>query len=253
VSDLTFERYLQTVQFSKLLKELDVQDVEALTKQVKHFTEKEAERRDEIVLSYFGAEGVQRIVDSIVNYLLSPPMLAENAEILDVGAGTGFFTIKIAQKLRKDLSDASFYAMDITPAMLRVLAKKTTRVLPFLGITENIGASIKFARKHLRIPEKFDAVYSTLTLHHCSDIEKVFRSIHEVLKTDGKAVIVDLCEHPFEEFKKEMGDIHLGFKPERVKEEASKVFPKVQIEKMSGICCDSSGRSAELFIAYMTT
>lgn len=61
-------------------------------------------------------------------------------------------------------------------------------------------------------------------LHHSLDIEKVFRSIHEVLRTDGKAVIVDLCEHSFEEFKREMGDIHRGFQPERAKEKASKYF-----------------------------
>jgi ubiquinone/menaquinone biosynthesis C-methylase UbiE len=253
VSNLTFERYLQTVQFPKLLKDLGVPNVEALTEQIKHFTEKEAEKRDEIVLGYFGAKGVERIVNSITNGLVSPPKLTENAEILDVGAGTGFFTTKIAQKLRKELPNASFYAMDITPAMLRVLVKKTTGILPFLGTAENVSASIKFARKHLEIPEKFDAVYSTLTLHHCLDIRKVFRSICEVLKANGKAVIVDLCEHSFVEFKEEMGDIHLGFQPEQVKEAVSKYFPRVQIEKMSGICCESSGRSAELFIAYMTT
>jgi ubiquinone/menaquinone biosynthesis C-methylase UbiE len=253
VSDLTFERFLQNVQFPKLLKDLGVQNVEALTEQIMHFTEKEAERRDEMVLSYFGAEGVQRIVDSITDCLFSLPRLIENSAILDVGAGTGFFTVKIAQRLHNELPNASFYAMDITPAMLKILSRKTTHIVPFLGIAENISASIGFARKHFEIPRKFDAVYSTLTLHHCLNIEKVFQSIHKVLKDNGKAVIVDLCRHPFEEFRKEMGDIHLGFQPEQVEEKASKYFPKVQVKKMSGICCESSGRSAELFVAYMTT
>jgi len=240
------------VKTEELLKKLEVPNVKIVLKEIKYFTEKEAEKRDRIVLSYFGADGVQRIVTSIANCLLSSPRLIENAKILDVGAGTGFFTTKIAKTMWKDLPSASFYAMDITPAMLRVLVKKKTGILPFLGTAENVSASIKFAIKHLEIPEKFDAAYSTLMLHHCLDIEKVFRSIHEVLKANGKAVIVDLCEHSFEEFKKEMGDIHLGFQPERVKGKASKYFPRVQIEKMSGIRCESSGRSAELFIAYMT-
>ena len=253
MSNLTFERYLQTAQFSTLLREFGVQNVEALTVQIQHFAKKGAEKRDEIVLSYFGAEGVQRIVNSVADCLLSPPRLTENAEILDVGAGTGFFTIKIARELRKHLPTASLFAMDITPAMLRVLVKRTTGILPFLGTAENVNASMKFARKHLKIPEKFDAVYSTLALHHCLDIENVFRSIRKVLKADGKVVIVDLCKHPFEEFKKEMGDIHLGFQPEQIKEKASKYFLKVQMKKMSGICCEQSGRSAELFIAYMIT
>jgi len=36
------------------------------------------------------------------------------------------------------------------------------------------------------------------------------------LKKNGKAMVVDLCEHGFEEFKTEMGDVHLGFKPENI-------------------------------------
>ena len=251
MSNLTFEYYLQTAELSKLLKELDVQNAETLIKQINHFTDEEAEKRDKMVLSYFGAEGVQHIVSSITNCLLSPPRLTKNAKILDVGAGTGFFTIKIAKRIWKDLPNASFYAVDITPAMLRVLARKTTRIIPFLGIAENIGASIRFSRKHLKIPKKFNAIYSALTLHHCPNIEKVFRSIREALRSDGKAVIVDLCEHSFHEFRKEMGDIHLGFQLKQVEEEASRYFSMVQIEKMPGICCECSGRSAELFIAYM--
>jgi ubiquinone/menaquinone biosynthesis C-methylase UbiE len=146
------------VHLPKLLKTLDAQNTEALAEQVKHFTEKEAEKRDRIVLDYFGEEGVQRIVNSITNSLLSPPKPAVNAEILDAGAGTGFFTIKIAQKLHRELPNASCHAMDITPAMLQVLAKRTTNILPFLGIAENISISIKLARRHLKIPEKFDAI-----------------------------------------------------------------------------------------------
>jgi len=50
-----------------------------------------------------------------------------------------------------------------------------------------------------------------------------------------------------------MGDIHLGFQPEQIKEKVPKYFPRVQIEKISGICCEKSDRSAELFIAYRVT
>jgi SAM-dependent methyltransferase len=252
LSNNNFERYLQTVRLSELLKKLGVKNVKALTEQIKHFTEKEAERRNEILLSYFGAEGVQRIVTSIVNRLLSPPMLVRNAKILDMGAGTGFFTIKIAQRLWKALPQTRVYAMDITPAMLRVLTRKRKSITPFLGIAENISASIRLARRYGEIPEKFDAVCSTLTLHHCRDIEKVFQSIHEVVEKGGKVVIVDLCKHSFKEFRREMGDLHLGFSLEEIQKKASRHFEKVEIEKMSGIRCECSGRSTELFLAHMT-
>ena len=112
--------------------------------------------------------------------MLSPPKLKSNANILDVGAGSGFFTIKVADRLHQYLPRASFYAMDITPAMLRILARKTISITPFLGVAENITGSIRCARKYLDVPEKFDAIFSTLTLHHCLNIEKVFESIKKL-------------------------------------------------------------------------
>ncbi len=89
-------------------------------------------------------------------------------------------------------------------------------------------------------------------LHHCANVETVFQSIRKVLRIHGKVVIIDMKEHSFTEFKEEMGDIHLGFKTEEIEKTAKKFFKKVSIEKLPGICCSSSGRSAELFIAYMT-
>jgi len=136
--------------------------------------------------------------------------------------------------------------------MLEVLARKTTKITPFLGVAENVRGSVEHARKYLSIPEKFDAIFSTLMLHHCLDIERVFESFREVVEVDGKVVIVDLCKHSFEEFGEEMGDLHLGFEPELIKEEAEKHFSKVHVKKIPGICCTNSGRSAELFVAVMT-
>jgi SAM-dependent methyltransferase len=248
----TFKEHLKAMELQKLLEELEVPNAEKLIEEVKHFTEREAEKRDKIVLSYFGEDGVERIVESIVRCLLSPPKLRENAKILDVGAGSGFFTLAVAEKLSQHLPEASFYAMDITPAMLRLLAGKTSQITPFLGVAENIRGSLEHASRYMRVPEKFDAIFSTLTLHHCPDIEKVFQSVKKALDIHGKAVFVDLCKHSFKEFREEMGDMHLGFEPELIKKLAQKHFSRVQVEKMPGICCKSSGRSAELFIALLT-
>jgi len=253
LTSLTFERYLQTIDMQKLLTELAVPNAEMILKEIKHFTQKEAEKRDKILLGYFSEDSINLIVDSICNRLLSKPKLRENAEILDVGAGSGLFTIRVARKLRSKLPKAAFYAMDATPIMLQMLTRKTSEIQPFLGIAENITKSAELARKHFWIPHKFDALFSTLMLHHCISVEKVFQSMHEALKTHGKVVVVDLCKHPFEEFRKEMGDIHLGFEPKQIEKVAKRLFTEASIEKLPGICCSSSGRCAELFIAYMTT
>jgi len=253
VKNQAFERYLQTIEMQELLEELVVPNVKVVLREIRHFTQKEAEKRDKILLSYFSEDGINLIVDSICNRLLAAPKLREDAEILDVGAGSGLFTIRVARKLRSRLPKAAFYAMDVTPVMLRMLTRKTSEVQPFLGVAENISKSAKLAQKHFRVPGKFDAIFSTLTLHHCSSVEKVFQSMREALKTHGKVVVVDLCKHPFEEFRQEMGDIHLGFEPEQIEKGAPNLFNQVYVEKLPGICCSSSGRCAELFIAYMMT
>lgn len=168
-----------------------------------------------------------------------------------MGAGTGFFTVKVAEKIHAKFPKVSFNAMDITPAMLLSLAKKKADITPFIGIAENIKGSVRQAREYSNIPYKFDAIFSTLMLHHSPRPQKVFKSLRDALKKNGKAVVIDLCEHGFEEFKTEMGDVHLGFKPENIYEMARKYFSDVKVEKMRGICCEYSGRSAEIFVAVM--
>jgi SAM-dependent methyltransferase len=245
------KEYLKRLQLEQLFMRLGVANPETLAKTIEHFTAKEAEKRDKIVIDYFGENGVNQIVDTITGFMLAPPRLPANAKVLDVGAGSGFFTAKIAKKIRAKLGEAQVYAMDLTPAMLLLLEKKKASITSFIGIAENIKGSIKEAQKFAHVPYKFDAVFSTLMLHHSSEPEKVFHSLKEVLKQKGKAIIIDLCEHEFEEFRTEMGDIHLGFKPERIYKMAKRYFPTVKAEKLPGIHCKSSGRSAEILVATM--
>jgi ubiquinone/menaquinone biosynthesis C-methylase UbiE len=244
---ISFEEYTKNVDLQQLFKKLGAANPENLAKTVEHFTTKEAKKRDKIVLSYFGENGVNRIVEAITERLLSAPKLRKGSNTLDLGAGSGFFTAKIAERI----PNANFYAMDATPAMLLALAKKKEGITPFLGVAENIEASIKETSAYAEIPDKFDTVFSTLMLHHSTKPEKVFESIKKVLKKHGKAIILDLCEHKFEEFKTEMGDVHLGFKLDDIQKMAKAYFSEVEIEKMPIIGCHCSGRTAEIFIASM--
>jgi len=132
-----------------------------------------------------------------------------------------------------------------------VMDKKKMKVTPFIGIAENIEDSVEEARKYASPPYKFDAIFSTLMLHHSVSPEKVFKSFKAALKKRGKAIVADMCKHEFVEFKTEMGDIHLGFEPEDIYRMARRYFSEVKVEKMHGISCESSGRSAEIFVAAM--
>jgi len=246
-----FKNYLEQLQLEQLLEKLAASNPKALAKTVQHFTRKEAEKRDAIVTNYFGECGIDQMVDAVTKLLFTKPPLPANAKVLDLGAGSGLFTVKVANKVHAKLPSASFFAVDLTPAMLLSLIKKKAGIIAFVGIAENIKGSIEQARVYFKIPQRFDAIFSTLMLHHSTQPEKVFESIKTAVRTNGKAIVIDLCEHGFEEFRTEMGDVHLSFKPEDICRMARKYFSTVKVEKMSGICCKSSGRSAEIFIVTM--
>jgi len=242
----SFEDYLKSVDLKQLFKKLGAANPATLGKTVEHFTVKEAEKRDRIVMGYFGEAGVQRIVEAVTEQLQTPK-LRNGSKVLDVGAGSGFFTSKIAERIPQ----AKFYAMDATPAMLQALAKKNLGITTFLGIAENIEASITEAKPYAEVPAKFDAVFSTLMLHHSIEPADVFESVKNVLLKNGKAIILDLCEHTFTEFKTEMQDVHLGFNLEAIRKTAQQHFKNVLFAKMPGISCSCSGRSAEMFTATL--
>ena len=246
----SFDEYVKTVDLEHLFKKLGAANPEHLARTVQHFTLKEAKKRDKIVLGYFGEEGVNRIVEAITERLLAST-LRKGSNMLDVGAGSGFFTAKIAERTRQKIPNVNFFAMDATPAMLTAIAKKNPSITPFIGIAENIEASITEATAYAKIPGKFDVAFSTLMLHHSIKPEKVFQSIKNALTKNGKAVILDLCEHDFTEFKTEMEDVHLGFNLDYIRNLAKQYFSNVNIKKMPGIGCSCSGRSAEIFVATM--
>jgi len=248
---MSFKNYVQNLQLEQLFRKLNALNPALLAKEVKYFTTTEAEERDKIVLGYLGENGINQIINTIHEFLFAPPRLQANANVLDIGAGTGFFTVRLYDRVRRRFPKVNFYAMDATPAMLMSLEKKRVGITLFVGLAENIEGSVKEARRYFDIPFRFDAVFSTLMLHHSIKPEKVFQSIKEVLKSKGKAIIVDLCKHNFEEFKKEMGDIHLGFDLESINEMATKHFSRIKIEKIGGIRCECSGRSTEIFAAFL--
>ena len=119
-----FESYIESVNPRELMRGLESSYAETIVRQIDYFTEKEAEERDRIVLDYFGESGINRVVDFVVSYLLSPPRLERGAHILDVGASSGIFTIEVIEALRNHVPGASFYAMDIIPIMLKILLRK---------------------------------------------------------------------------------------------------------------------------------
>jgi precorrin-6B methylase 2 len=103
--------------------------------------------------------------------------------VADVGAGTGFMSIKMARKVGPT---GKVYANDIQPGMLDLLRKnavqaKVTNIEPVLGTV----ASTNLPKGQL------DLVLMVDVYHELSEPEKMLRDLRETLKPDGRLVLIE--------------------------------------------------------------
>ncbi|MFI5136314.1 MAG: class I SAM-dependent methyltransferase [Sphingobacteriales bacterium] len=91
---------------------------------------------------------------------------------LDIGCGTGNYTIALANK------GLNFYGLEPSEKMLDVARAKNDKINWLLAKAEQIPLNDNL----------FDGAIATLTIHHWTDIKKAFSEIHRVLK-DGSGFV----------------------------------------------------------------
>jgi ubiquinone/menaquinone biosynthesis C-methylase UbiE len=96
-----------------------------------------------------------------------------NGLYLDIGCGTGNYTIALADM------GLNFVGVEPSEKMLRVAGDKNDKVSWLLAGAEQIPVDDNL----------FDGAIATLTIHHWTDIEKAFTEIYRVLKHGGKMVL----------------------------------------------------------------
>lgn len=107
--------------------------------------------------------------------------LAQDAAVADIGAGTGYFSARLANMLK----DGRVYAVDIEPAMVKHLAGRAKReglanLVPVAGAAESP-----------RLPAKVDLALFVDVYHHVEDRERYFGEMRKMLKPDGRVAIID--------------------------------------------------------------
>ncbi len=133
--------------------------------------------------------------------------LAPDAAVADVGAGTGYFSVRLANMLK----NGRVYAVDIEPGMVKHLAERAKReglanLVPVAGAAESP-----------RLPAKVDLALFVDVYHHVDDRERYFRELRKSLKPDGRVAIIDFRLDSPEGPPKEA-----RIAPERVKAEMKK-------------------------------
>lgn len=107
--------------------------------------------------------------------------LKADARVADLGAGTGYFSARLANML----SHGKIYAIDIEPDMVRYLEARAKR--------ENLRnlTAVAGTPQDPRIPEKVDLVLLVDVYHHIDDRERYFRALRASLLPGGRIAIID--------------------------------------------------------------
>lgn len=117
-----------------------------------------------------------RVIDALA---LSP-----NSRVADVGAGTGYFAVRIAKRIPA----GTVYAVDIEPDMVRFLGDRAKKEnLPNL---HPVAASADDAK----LPDSVDLVLVVDTYHHIPARPEYFRKLGASIAQNGRLVIVDFTQ-----------------------------------------------------------
>ena len=107
--------------------------------------------------------------------------LSEHDKFADIGAGTGYFSVRAARLLKTGI----VYAVDSQPEMLEYIEKRAS----VLGLN-NIKVC-RCANDQISLPGLANVILMVNTYHHIHDRKRYFADLRRWLAPDGKLVIVE--------------------------------------------------------------
>lgn len=107
--------------------------------------------------------------------------LKPSGSVADIGAGTGYFSLKLARAVPQ----GTVYAVDIEPEMLQFIGKRTTADKVTNVVTVKADAASP------NIPKPVDAILIVNTFHHLPSRVTYFGALKKSLTPTGAIAIVD--------------------------------------------------------------
>lgn len=107
--------------------------------------------------------------------------LPVNATVADIGAGTGYFSARLANMLKS----GRVYAADLEPAMVKHLADRAERE----GLANLVP--VQAAADSPRLPAKVDLALVVDVYHHIEARERYFGALRKSLQPGGRVAIID--------------------------------------------------------------
>jgi SAM-dependent methyltransferase len=137
------------------------------------------------VMSYKGADWLERSTrerEERADLSVARLPLGENAAVADIGAGSGYFSRRIARRV----PDGTVFAVDIQPEMLAILEQNAA--------AEGIGniQTVLAAEKSLNLaPASIDLALFVDVYHELSWPREIMLDLVDSLKAGGKVVLLE--------------------------------------------------------------
>lgn len=125
--------------------------------------------------------------------------------IADLGAGTGFITLRVGEEA------SLVFPIDSSENMLKELHKSArdknlNNIYPIKGNLEELPL----------FDNSVDIIFMNMALHHITNPDIAIKEMNRVLKDGGEVIITDVEEHSGEWAIEEMYDLWLGFRHEQL-------------------------------------
>ena len=130
--------------------------------------------------------------------------LNPTSSVADIGAGTGYFSVRIASRIPK----GKIFAVDVEPDMVRYLGERAQREHLTNLIPVQAGANAA------NLSEPVDVVLVVDTYHHIGNRKQYFAKLKSSLRPTGRLAIVD-----FRADSPSGPPVQYRISPERVTEE----------------------------------
>ena len=137
------------------------------------------------VMGHLGAgwlERPKREKEERTDLLIKNMKLKKGDQVADVGAGSGYFSFRMAELV----PEGKVFAVDISPQMLGIVraktaSKKVTNVEPVLSTIKDIKLP----------PDSIDCVLIVDAYHEFSHPREMAQSIHDALREKGRLILIE--------------------------------------------------------------
>jgi ubiquinone/menaquinone biosynthesis C-methylase UbiE len=127
-------------------------------------------------------EGPDRDAYQRPDQIMDALQIGENSVVADLGAGGGWFTVRLARRVQ----NGRVYAEDVQPPMIQAIERRVQRE----GL-DKIVTMLLGTQTDAKIPEPLDAVLIVDTYHEMEQPVTLLRNVAKSLKPTGRIGIVN--------------------------------------------------------------